>query len=190
MRWRICTRFRVFLFPTLKYEIAVLRAVQRFRTDSSRNTSPAYATARFNIGHTPRKFPAFLQQPLASSHVKLVNYTILSKKNQGFMRNFYQIWKKNIAQIFINKIAFLYALYHIAVKPAVTKIFWNFKLYRVQKRRSVIKYDGSIFSCVQAAFLKARKAIYDSAINPFSIYSKDLDAQFIIQEEQTSWNNN
>ena len=33
-------------------------------------------------GHTPRKFPAFLQQPFASSHIKPCYYTTCSAKNQ------------------------------------------------------------------------------------------------------------
>ena len=36
------------------------------------------------IGHTPRKFPAFLPQPPASSHIKLVYSIIIFRFLQGF----------------------------------------------------------------------------------------------------------
>ena len=43
--------------------------------------------AQFEIGHTPRKFPAFLQQPFASTHIMLKNYIKYLSKMQEFLSN-------------------------------------------------------------------------------------------------------
>nr|MBQ5811217.1 hypothetical protein [Clostridia bacterium] len=57
------------------------------------------------IGHTPRKLPALLQQPLASSHIKPFNYILMMRKNQEKL----SISTKKLREVFDD---FLYILHN------------------------------------------------------------------------------
>ena len=79
------TRFRV--FHRSPYKNRKSSAWSAYHTGQiPERGSPMNTGCRIDFrpifGHTPRKFPASLRQPLASSHIKLIYSTTLRRKLQ------------------------------------------------------------------------------------------------------------